>query len=188
MRVISCPRCDTILNPEFINTNEMIACSTCKVLLRADVYPAFFRPLPLGNAGETLMVDEEASCFFHPRKKAVVECSACGRFLCTLCDVEFNDQHLCPLCLEKGKSKRKIKNLETSRTCYDTIALYLSIVPLLFFWPTILTAPIALFISIRYWKAPSSIISRTKIRFFAAMVIATLQIVGWILFFRNFFS
>jgi hypothetical protein len=146
------------------------------------------RPPTTGSAAERLLVDKEASCFYHSSKKAVITCSACGRFLCALCDVEFNDLHLCPQCLEKGKTKRKIKNLENSRTCYDTIALYLVIISMLFIWPTLLTAPIAVFISIRYWKAPSSIIPRTKIRFVMAMLIAGMQMVGWVLVFGNIFS
>ena len=37
----------------------------------------------------------------------------------------------------------------------------------------------ALFVAIRYWKAPPSILRRTKIRFVAAIIIALLQIAGW---------
>jgi len=163
----------------------MSSCPACAAMVRADVYPAAFRPLPAGSAGDRLMADKEASCFYHDGKKAIITCSACGRFLCALCDVEFNDLHLCPQCLEKGRTKRKIKNLENSRTCYDTIAMYLAVIPMLAVWPTLLTAPAALFMSIRYWKAPTSIIPRSKIRFMVAMFFAVTQIVGWALFFGN---
>jgi len=37
----------------------------------------------------------------------------------------------------------------------------------------------ALFVAIRYWNAPRSIIPRTKIRYIVAIVIATLEIVAW---------
>jgi hypothetical protein len=166
----------------------MLPCPTCRVALRADVYPAMFRPLNIGSAGERLMADKDASCFYHATKKAVVSCSTCGRFLCALCDVEFKDLHLCPQCLEKGRTKRKIKSLENTRTCYDTIALYLAFIPMLFVWPTLLTAPIALFMGIRYWKTPTSIIPRTKIRFVVAILLAVTQIVGWVLFFGSIIS
>ena len=94
-----------------MNSSELSACPSCKALLRADVYPALYKSLPVGLSGEALYMDKEASCFYHPRKKAVIPCSACGRFLCALCDVKFNGNHLCPACLEKGKTKRKIKGL-----------------------------------------------------------------------------
>jgi hypothetical protein len=146
-----------------------------------------------------VQTEKEAGCFYHPAKKAAVACAACGRFLCALCDVEFNGQHLCPMCLEKGKTKRKIKNLENHRVCYDKIALFVALISMLFIWPTLISAPIVLFMVIRYWNAPRSIIPRTwnaprsiiprtKIRFILAFGIACLQIAGWVLIFGSLIS
>ncbi len=179
--MISCTRCKTPLSEKALNTFALIPCSACGEPVRADVYPALFRTLPSGHRGVPLQGEKEAGCFYHPAKKAAVACSACGRFLCALCDVEFNGRHLCPACLEKGKTKRKIKNLENHRVCYDTIALSIALVSMLLIWPTILSAPVVLFMVIRYWGAPGSIIPRSKIRFVLAFGIAGLQIVGWIL-------
>lgn len=186
--MISCTRCKSPLGAEVLNTFAPTPCPACEEPIRADVYPALFRKLPSGRSGVPLQGEEEASCFYHPAKKAAVACSACGRFLCALCDVEFNDRHLCPACLEKGKAKRKIKNLENRRVCYDTVALSIALISMLFVWPTILSAPIVLFMVIHYWGAPSSIIPRSKIRFVLAFGIASLQIVGWILFFGSLIS
>ena len=141
-----------------------------------------FRRITPGKEGEAVMEETESSCFYHPQKKAVLPCEGCGRFLCALCDCEFNGQHLCPTCLETGRTKGKIKSLENRRTLYDTIALSLAILPigLIVFWfLTIITAPMALFMAIRYWNAPRSIVHRTKIRYVLAMIFATLQIAGW---------
>jgi hypothetical protein len=113
----------------------MSICPACAALVRADVYPAAFKPLPSGSAGDRLMADREAGCFYHSNKKATVACSSCGRFLCALCDVELNELHLCPQCFEKGRTKQKIIQLENKRTCYDSIALYVATVPLLVSWP-----------------------------------------------------
>ena len=103
--------------------------------------------------------------------------------LCALCDVEFNNRHLCPACLETGKTKHKIKNLENHRVCYDKVALYIALISMIFVWLTLITAPIVVFMVIRYWSAPGSIIAHTKIRFVLALTIACLQIAAWILFF-----
>lgn len=181
--MISCTRCKTPLNTQALNTFALAPCPSCNEPIRADVYAALFRKLPSGRSGTPLQGEQEASCFYHPAKEAVVACSACGRFLCALCDVDFNDRHLCPACLEKGKTKRRIKNLENHRVCYDTVALSIAFISSLFVWPTILSAPIVLYMVIRYWKAPGSIIPRSKIRFVLAFLIAGLQIVGWILVF-----
>ena len=186
--MISCTQCKTALNAATINTFALIPCPTCNEPIRADVYPALFRKLPSGRTGDPLQAEKEAGCFYHPGKKAAVTCSACGRFLCVLCDVEFNNRHLCPGCLEKGKSKRKIRNLEDHRVCYDKIALVIALASMLLIWPTLITAPIVLFMVIRYWGAPGSIISRSKIQFILAFGIACLQIVAWILFFGSLMS
>jgi hypothetical protein len=62
---------------------------------------------------------------------------------------------------------------------YDSLALTLALVPLLL-WPfTLITAPAALFIAIRYWRAPGSVVQRTKVRLILAMFVALAQIVGW---------
>jgi hypothetical protein len=173
------------LSTEAANTNSLVACAACASLLRVDVFPAINRSSPVGQAGAALQVDKEAGCFYHPRKKAVVPCGTCGRFLCALCDVSLNGQHLCPACLEKGKTHRKIKNLENHRTCYDTVALLVATVSILIYWITIFTAPIVIYLTVRHWKSPSSIIPRTRIRFILAFMIAGGQIAGWILFFSK---
>jgi hypothetical protein len=168
-----------------INSESLTACPSCSSLLRVDVFPAVYRTLPTGQSGETLQLSNEAGCFYHPGKKAVTPCSTCGRFVCALCDVALSDRHLCPTCFEKGKSKRKIKSLENHRTCYDKIALMVATVPLLFYFITLFTAPLAIYLTVRHWKTPSGIIHRTRIRFICAFILASLQITAWILFFSK---
>ena len=168
-----------------INTYSAVPCLSCAAHSRTDVYPALYRKIPTGRAGDSLQLDKEAGCFYHPRKKAVVPCSVCGRFVCALCDVALNGQNLCPSCFEKDKTKRKIKNLENQRTCYDTIALLVATASILFYWFTIFTAPFVIYLTVRHWNSPSSIIPRTKIRFVLAFIIASLQLVIWIFVFSK---
>ncbi|MGC3991484.1 MAG: hypothetical protein QM796_17720 [Chthoniobacteraceae bacterium] len=120
--------------------------------------------------------------FITHRRKRRRSAASCGRFLCALCDLELNGQHLCPSCLASGKKKGKIRNLENERTCHDGIALTLSLLPLLM-WPiTAVTAPCAVYYSIRHWKSPTSILPRTKIRFIFALIFAGIQCALWIYF------
>jgi len=123
---------------------------------------------------------DESSCFYHPQKKAVRPCDGCGRFLCALCNCELLGQHFCPASLEAGKSKKKIQKLENQRTRYDSIALSLAVLPMLIFYFTIITAPMALFVAIRYWNAPASLVGQNRLRSIAAILLALLQIGGWI--------
>ena len=66
---------------------------------------------------------------------------------------------------------------------YDTLALGLALVPVLVFYLTLITAPMALFVAIRYWKSPRSLVRRSNVRFILAITIALLQIGGWVTFF-----
>ena len=186
--MLSCTKCVSPLSKEMINSGSLTACPSCSSFLRADIFPAAFRSLPLGRSAETLQISNEAGCFYHSDKKAIAPCSACGRFVCALCDVTLNGRHLCPLCFEKGKSKRIIHSLENHRTCYDTIALMVAAVPILLFFLyfiTLFTAPLAIYLTVRHWNSPSGIIPRTRIRFILAFILASLQIIGWIFFFTS---
>ena len=176
---IPCTKCNKPIPYQLYNTSELVDCPSCGVSLQVEVFPAMLKEREKGQSGENIIIENESSCFFHPKKRAVVPCAECGRFLCALCDIEFNGRHLCPQCLEVGEKKRKMKSLETQRVLYDDIALALAIIPVIFIWPTVITAPMSLFIAIRHWNSPLSIIPRTKVRFIIAMGISSLQITGW---------
>jgi hypothetical protein len=162
-----------------LNVTGFQDCPSCGTDLDLTVFPALHRPVERGAEGETLMVEGESSCFYHPAKKAVIPCGACGRFLCALCDVELDGSHLCPTCLESGKRKGRLAQLENRRTNYDSLALTIALVPLIM-WPiTLITAPCAIYYAIRYWNAPRSIVPRGRLRYVLAILFAALQIIGW---------
>lgn len=160
-----------------LNLADLSPCPACQTPIQIEVFPALFRPAAVGRDAEAVLVEGESSCFYHPQKKAVLPCDSCGRFLCALCDCEVAGQHLCPSCLDAGRTKRKIKSLEKSRTLYDSVALALTTYPALAcLWPSLLTAPVAVFVVIRYWRTPLSIVPRTKIRYVLALILAVLEI------------
>jgi hypothetical protein len=179
---VNCTKCDTPIPWETLDASKATVCPDCGVPLHFDIFPALLTPPARGEPGEVLLQDDLSSCFYHPQKTAVIHCHHCGRFLCALCDIELGGRHLCPACLETGKEKGKLKNLQNHRVLYDEIALTLAILPILICYITVVTAPVAIFIALRYWRAPSSIVPRTKVRFVAAIGIAGLQIVGWTVF------
>jgi hypothetical protein len=186
--LIQCTKCDVSLPVELLNAPGLSACPQCGALIRVDAFPALVNQPASTQEGEKLVMDSEAGCFSHPRKKAVVPCASCGRFLCALCDVEIGGRHLCPLCLETGKKKRTIKNLENHRVLYDNGALSLSVLPLILVWVTIITAPMSLYYAIRPRNTPTSILPRTKVRFIIAIIFSLLQIGGWALLFTKWLT
>jgi hypothetical protein len=183
--LLQCPKCRAWLLDGVFNQPEPAPCPTCAAPLQVEVFPALFRRQASGRAGEAVMVEGESSCFYHPNKKAVLPCAGCGRFLCGLCDCELHGQHFCPACLEAGKTKGKIKSIENQRVLYDSIALALAIFPMLIFYFTFITAPMALFVAIRYWNKPRSIVHRTRVRYVTAIVLAGLQLAGWAVLIYN---
>ena len=180
---IACPKCKAVLGAEFFNQPVWQACPSCATELRLEVYPALFREEKITPA-ERIMAEGEASCFYHPEKKAAVVCDACGRFLCALCDVDFNGQHLCPNCLQAGRQKGKIAKLQNTRMRHDRIALALAVGPLLIFYFTLLTAPAALFYALWHWKSPGSIVPNwRRLSLTVAIIFAALEIAGWVVLF-----
>jgi hypothetical protein len=177
---IACSHCFRAVPREIWNREAPELCSGCRAKLRVDVFPAHFGGLAGVTAAERIVAEGDAGCFYHPAKRAVLPCDACGRFLCALCDVEFSGRHLCPSCLEAKKKKGQLAALETERTLYDRIALSLAVYPMLLFYLTLVTAPAAIFVSIRYWKAPGSLVGHSKARFVAALALAMAQVIGWI--------
>lgn len=177
---VSCSGCGVPLAGDMFNSGEEFPCGNCGAGLAVEVFPSLFRGGGAVRSGEALSAAGEASCFYHPQKIAATLCNACGRFLCTLCETELAGRCLCPPCFDKGRRNEEIEQLVTRRTLYDGLALSLAVLPMLFFFVTVVTAPIAIYIALRYWKKPGSILPRSRVRFVLAIVIALAQIAGWV--------
>lgn len=178
---VRCCGCSYQADPADFSADGAGICRGCRRPLRVALFPALWHP-PAAAQPETLIDTAEASCFNHPNNRAAVACDGCGRFLCALCDIEVQGQHLCPACVQAGVQKKKVTALDHSRVIYGKVAFYLSVGPLLM-WPmTFLTAPTALFIAIRYWKRPGSLTGRGDSHAYHvfAILFALLQIAGWI--------
>lgn len=180
--MLSCTACQASLSMEALAGAGPVRCRRCGAELEISVFPALYRPLESGRPGEALLTDEESACFYHPKKRAVVPCESCGRFLCALCDLDLNGTHYCAPCLETARGRGAFPRLENRRTCHDRVALAVALYPLiLFFYPTLLTAPVAIFLSVRALRRPGSLVHGAKIRSFLAMLIGTAEVVAWVL-------
>jgi uncharacterized RDD family membrane protein YckC len=178
-QVISCGNCGAPVSPEDWNREEGSRCRQCARKIEVAIFPALLRSRT-GALPEALAADTEASCFFHPQSRAAIPCDECGRFLCRLCDLEIDGRHLCPACFQNGVQSRKLEVVETRRTMYDTVALAFATFPALLFWPVIFSAPAALFVVLRRWRAPGSLLPRTKIRFYLAALFAVAELAGFV--------
>jgi hypothetical protein len=186
---ILCPSCFTPLPPSQFNTDKFLPCPTCEANLQVAVFPAAFRAITPGQSGERILIAGESSCFYHDQKKAVVPCDSCGRFLCALCDVDLSGRHFCPQCLDTGRQKGSLQQLEIQRVVYDNGALLLAVVPMLLFcFPTFVTAPVAVVLGVISYFRPNSILGFSRFKALAAIVLALFQIVLWVLMFMGAFE
>jgi len=179
--LLQCPRCRAWLLGAVFNQPQLSPCPACGASLVVEVFPAFFRPMESGTSGEAVMVEGESSCFYHPQKKAVQPCDACGRFLCALCDCAIKGQHLCPACLESGSKKQAIQGLEDVRPLHSRQALMLSCLP--FF----ITGLGGIYMALRYRNAPGSLVRPMRWAMNVALALGVLQTLSFgVLFFLIF--
>ena len=172
-----CPRCRRQLPRQFWNAGESLC--FCGARVQVAAFPAIQRGMQEGPSAQALLDESESGCFYHPQKRAVVPCSSCGRFLCALCDLELNSQHLCPPCLSGGQRKGRLPELERERVLYDNITLITALAPMALPPLTLFTAPASVVMAFMWWKRPSSILPRTRVRYILAILIGGLQIAGW---------
>jgi DNA-directed RNA polymerase subunit RPC12/RpoP len=194
MTTMVCPRCRTKINPESINTGKLVPCESCGVKTLTRVFPALYQlKQSINQPGKTNASSDdrpskqeiafksatEAGCFFHADKKAGAHCDHCGRFLCSLCDIDFEGGHICVTCLESGKKAGTLKSIEKTRYLFDGIALVFALMPMtiLLWFTAVFSAPASFYISCRYWNDPGSILPRTKIRYILSLIISFVQMV-----------
>ena len=173
---VDCPACEAALPVS--PGSEHAVCPACGRAVRVLVFPALFRPIPLGVAAMQTASAAEATCYNHPGSVAVVPCSRCGRFLCSLCDIEHEGAHLCPACFPAA-GPSGFSGLDSERILWDSVALSTALLSFLFWYITLITAPIVLVLVVRKWKAPPGPIPRTRVRLVLAAAVALLQLAGW---------
>jgi hypothetical protein len=179
---IVCTSCSTPLPAALLNNRGAVSCPGCAASFTLHIFPALLRPARQTNAGDRVTDSGQAACFYHPQKTAHVPCDGCGRFICALCDVELQGQHLCPSCVESGRRKGTLTAFENRRLLWDNIALAMAVLPVATFvlwFLSFFTAPAALVLTVVGWRKPGSLAPRTRIRFIVAVVFSLLVIVAW---------
>ncbi len=167
--------------PASAATAAVLDCRRCRRWVKVHVFPALWLPQRFGTAGEAVLADEECACFYHSDKRAVRACDQCGRFICALCEIEMGENYFCPSCLGSGSSQAHGAGLMQRRFMLDNIALALAIIPVLTIWLTAVSAPATLFMVIKFWHAPRSLVRHSRWRMGLAGLLAVGQIIVWII-------
>lgn len=175
-------KCDADIPELMYKGSGFHRCRSCKTIQNViATFPALHKVSEEQFIGETLITDEDASCFFHPEKKAALPCHDCGRFICSLCDVNMDDKHFCPTCLNNEADKKEEGIFVKKMIQYDSLAMSISILSFLM-WPiTCITMFVVFFMCFKFWNKKPSLVRNNKWRFVVAFLIATGQLVGWVI-------
>jgi len=189
--VLTCPKCRLPLPLEELAMGQKTPCPGCGTPLWVTHFPALHLPQRPGAKGEAILVEGEASCFYHPEKRAVVPCARCGRFLCQLCDITLGEEHVCSSCMHSGQTRGTLTNLQQRRMLWDSTALILAVLGLVpcFWYFTVATAPAAVVLGVIALKKPLSILRKNRWRAWLAIVLGLIETGVWVwllvLFFWN---
>lgn len=177
---INCPRCSSALTTNIFTEHSDSSCPHCGLVITGRLFPRFFSTYMAEKSPVEASSDYESSCFFHQKKLAVSHCSECGRFLCSLCELNIEGRILCPICLEKLDQEKRLKTFTNQVTFWDSITVSMAIMPMLI-WPlTIITAPLTFVYIWRHFKDNNNyVIPRKRWRFYLAGLFAGMQLTGW---------
>jgi hypothetical protein len=163
----ACPECGGHISPADADSGWQ----NCPYCQQRITFRAWSVPRTHARAAEAM--PEQATCFFHPDKAFQACCQRCGRFVCALCDLQLGAEHVCPTCFERGRADTGLNGGKAEwrhrDVLYDSVVLSLGWL-WIFVWPVFIAAlPVAIFLHVKYRKAPRSyLIPRSGWRFWAA--------------------
>lgn len=210
--ILDCPNCHKPLDARVINALGPQPCPECHTMLRVAAFPAALAGPVRGQSDNVTVEGTEASCFHHPDKQAVASCEHCGRFMCSLCDVGVRDRHFCPACLEEGIRSGTFPEWQSGYSRPDALAFAVACIPFmlmapvvlfvlpfdtdiafglmmaLLLVPTIVTAPVALWLASRYRRRVSAPWGRRRLLVWLAVLVGVGQLAVWGLALIMFFG
>lgn len=89
--------------------NATLHCSICHLQVNGET----FNPVAPVIHGPELAMDQDATCVYHPHKRAVQVCQGTGNFICALCAVEIKGKSYSVQYLESQAGKEKVAEIGT---------------------------------------------------------------------------
>jgi hypothetical protein len=177
----ACPGCGRALPSHPNDLANIAACPNCRAELLVTVLPSFGRGPVTGVSAERTTSDDDATCFFHPTKKAAVPCDRCGRFLCALCDLPVAGEHLCPTCVQSSQKKDSLTGFGKPRVRWDVIVWWTVLAPIIICY---IATPVSGFVAagLAVWglRSPPSRVVNSRARLIAGLVAGVLLSVATI--------
>lgn len=172
-----------------------LRCPACATRQRHFLFPTSTGSGP--STSEGVYSDDNAVCYFHDTSAAQTLCDDCGRYLCGLCQPDLPQpanrpkefpKTVCPSCFAhrmKAEEGAPWDLMATTYLRYDLMALYLALIPLVLgitFLLTPLTAPIALYLALRYWGRSRNPVKRYYLNSVLAVFLVMGVLLIWVAF------
>lgn len=179
---LTCPHCSGPLPIDLFIAGRHSQCPACHSRVEAYIFPEFQKATS-ARSEIHLAQEHEAVCYFHSRYRAKNHCDNCGRFLCEICAINVGKRELCAECLSQLRKQRNETGLVQYAALFDNVSLFLVTAPVItiFFWfLTIFSAPVSLFLSCYYWPRQWNLLPRSRFRFVLAILFSLILIGFWI--------
>ncbi len=127
-----------------------------------------------------IAAEGDARCRFLPELKAETVCDSCGALLSERAAAHWGEKVFCLPCVHRLRDSGAVVEdggLLGRLKIYDNLALLLVtlLAPL-----SLLTAPVALYLLIRYRKAPRGLVPRNTGRWWLAMALSLISLSVWL--------
>ncbi|MDD5707820.1 MAG: B-box zinc finger protein [Kiritimatiellae bacterium] len=179
---ICCMRCRAPLAVSAVGDGKHgVTCGRCGTMAFVRVYPAIYRQNE-NRQTSVRAVPGDATCFNHPDKQASSVCDACGRLLCGLCRIDFNERIVCAACLNRERQlvRKRGKGFEAQRVRYDQIALLAALLSPMLWFVSFIVAVFILYLTIRHWRTELSLLPYNRWRLVVASLLAVGILAAWI--------
>jgi hypothetical protein len=173
--VLQCPSCRSRLRVGREVSFFEEDCPVCRSRVSMTIFPRLFREFSPMDEGAPIG-EGEAGCTFFPELRADKVCDECGCFLSDRATVSWADRDLCLPCLHRLREEGSDPVYVARTRLYDKWALALVTLLAPF---SLFTAPLALFLLIRYRKAPLGFVPRSRAIWWSAMILSLLWITFW---------
>jgi len=180
---LTCPHCSGPLPIDLFVAGRFGRCPACHSQVEAYIFPEFHKAAS-ARSEIHLAQEHEAVCYFHSRYRAKNPYDNCGRFLCEICAINVGNRELCAECLGQLRKQRNETGLVHYAPLFDNVSLFLVTAPVItiFFWfLTIFSAPVSLFLSFYYWPRQWNLLPRSRVRFVLAILLSLILIGLWFL-------
>ena len=172
-----CIFCNQELPPTALQSATETTCPGCRRHSRVLVFPAIHGTSPPAR-DETIPEEGAVVCFYNPNRVATDECFHCGVLMSRPWAAVWGLKTVCLKCLEHLRTQGRDRQFQGTLVLWDTIALRVALLPvtIIFWWAVFVSAPAALFLAIRHWNSPRSMVSPGRWKLGLAATLASLQI------------